>query len=99
MSPFDAARYARLLEGLEASEISLKVARESDPSCRWDSEFYRKSILNAKQSIERSSETRRLGEITPYIQHPVEVLREYSESGYRVLLAQEVRSKEVAPFV
>lgn len=92
MSPFDEARYARLLEGLEVSEISLSAIAASDTGYRWDSEFYRRAILEAKRKIDRLSGTKPIGAITPQIQHPVEVSRAYADQGYRVLLAQEVRN-------
>ena len=67
----------------------------SEPSgLRWDSEFFRKPILAAKASIEGKPHDS-LGNLTPRIQHPVEIERTYSEAGLRILLAQEVRDNQL----
>lgn len=79
------------MEGLEAVEISLSEAAKEDSGYRWDSEFYRKPILFAKAMVEQCPH-KTLADVTPWIQHPVEVERRYAEQGIRVLLAQEVRS-------
>lgn len=47
MSPFDAARYARLLEGLEISEIKLSNLSEGNDVFRIDAEYFGKDILAA----------------------------------------------------
>lgn len=93
MSPFDKSRYERLLEGLEATEILYSAALLADSAFRIDSEFFRRALLRAKEQLERQREVRRLAEISPSIEHPIEVTRAYSDGGtYRVLLAQEVRN-------
>lgn len=93
MSPFDKARYERLLEGLEATEICYAEALQADSAFRIDSEFFRRTILRAKAQFERQRKVHRLAEISPSIEHPIEVTRAYSDDGgHRVLLAQEVRS-------
>jgi len=93
MSPFDKARYERLLEGLEVTEILYSAALLADSAFRIDSEFFRRALLRAKEQLERQREVRRLAEISPSIEHPIEVTRVYSDGGtYRVLLAQEVRN-------
>ena len=48
MSPFDEARYARLLEGLEIAEVRLS---QLEFSGRLDSEYYRPSLLRADEII------------------------------------------------
>jgi restriction endonuclease S subunit len=93
MSPFDKARYERLLEGLELTEIRFAEVLQADSVFRIDSEFFRSAILRAKDQLERQAKVRRLGDISPAIEHPIEVTRSYSDGGgYRVLLAQEVRN-------
>jgi len=84
------------LEGLEISEIRLSAIAVSDTGHRLDSEFYRQAILQAKRKIDSCLNTKPIGEITALIQHPVEISREYSDQGYRVLLAQEVRSNTLS---
>jgi len=85
----------RLLKGLEISEIFLQDVRREDDSFRCESEFFRKNILQAKAQVDKCQNIKLLGKITPGIQHPVEIIRTYSESGYRMLLAQEVRSNQI----
>lgn len=50
MSPFDTARYARLLEGLEVAEVRLS---ELEFSGRLDAEYYRPEHLRAEALIEQ----------------------------------------------
>lgn len=94
-SPFDEARYRGLLEGLDAVEIPLSHVFSEDTGYRCDSEFFRKEILLALQQVE-SNPHEILGTLLPRIQHPIEVERIYTESGARILLAQEVRSNELS---
>ena len=81
-----------MLEGLEISVLKLS---ELNDELRYESEFFRKPILKALQQIEAIPH-QQLGELTKKIQHPVEVERIYSDSGLRLLLAQEVRSNELS---
>lgn len=80
------------MEGLEISVLKLS---ELNDELRYESEFFRKPILKALQQIEAIPH-QQLGELTKKIQHPVEVERIYSDSGLRLLLAQEVRSNELS---
>lgn len=45
MSPFDAARYARLLEGLEVSEIGFRDAMAGTETSRIDPEYFNRAAL------------------------------------------------------
>jgi type I restriction enzyme, S subunit len=90
--PFDEARYLGLLEGLEISVLNLS---DLNDELRYESEFFRKPILKALRKIKALPHLT-LGELTKKIQHPVEVERTYSDSGLRLLLAQEVRSNELS---
>ena len=47
MSPFDAARYARLLEGLEVVELRLSEVRQENEKLRLDSGYFAKPMLAA----------------------------------------------------
>jgi type I restriction enzyme S subunit len=50
MSPFDAARYARLLEGLEVSVLRLSQVSDADnPTRRFDSSFFQKEYLHLER--------------------------------------------------
>lgn len=48
MSPFDKARYERLLEGLEITILPCKTAIEADPCGRLDSSFFEKRFVNLR---------------------------------------------------
>lgn len=54
MSPFDAARYARLLEGLEIAEVRLS---ELEFTARLDAEYYRPDHLRAEAIIAKRGST------------------------------------------
>lgn len=49
MSPFDEARYARLLEGLEVTVLSYSEAISADPTGRLDSSFFEKRFMELRQ--------------------------------------------------
>jgi type I restriction enzyme S subunit len=51
MSPFDAARYARLLEGLEAAEVRLSSVRTATSTLRFDPEYFQTQHLNDEALI------------------------------------------------
>jgi hypothetical protein len=51
MSPFDNARYQRMLEGLEATEMMLSEIRVDNDKLRIDSGYFAKSMLLADQKI------------------------------------------------
>lgn len=62
MSPFDAARYTRLLEGLEICEVRLSYALANNDIFRIDSTYFQKQFL-AEESVIRIKGGRRLGEV------------------------------------
>ena len=51
MSPFDKARYERLLEGLEATEMMLFDVRSENEKFRIDSGYFAKPMLLAEQRV------------------------------------------------
>lgn len=53
MSPFDEARYARLLEGLEVSEIQLSKVVGGTPTHRFDPEYFQKQHIADEAVIAR----------------------------------------------
>lgn len=55
MSPFDAARYARLLEGLEVTVMRLSEIRCDNEKLRLDSGYFAKPMLAADQEIRNFS--------------------------------------------
>lgn len=62
MSPFDAARYARLLEGLEVTEVLLSYANANNDIVRIDSEYFKKQHLQ-DEALRRRRAYRRLGDM------------------------------------
>ena len=62
MSPFDAARYARLLEGLEVTEVLASYASANNDVLRIDSEYFQRQYL-ADEIMRRQRPYRRLEEI------------------------------------
>jgi type I restriction enzyme, S subunit len=83
------------LEGLELNEMLLSEVVDASISFRCESEFFKKKIMLAKALIEDCPIVSLLTEVAPDIQHPVEITRAYAESGYRMLLAQEVRCNQI----
>ncbi len=51
MSPFDAARYARLLEGLEVTELKLSAVQNENLKLRLDSAYFAKPMLEAERMV------------------------------------------------
>lgn len=49
MSPFDAARYARLLEGLEITVMSFRKALEADLTSRLDADYFQKQFVQLRK--------------------------------------------------
>lgn len=62
MSPFDKARYARLLKGLEVSEVRLSYALANNDIFRIDSTYFQQQYL-AEESVIRIKGGRRLREV------------------------------------
>lgn len=62
MSPFDKARYTRLLEGLEVSEVKFSYVLKNDEIFRIDSNYFQKQYL-AEESIIRIRHARSLRDI------------------------------------
>lgn len=60
MSPFDAARYARLLEGLEISEIQFSEAVHGTATARIDPEYFNRSAL---ETLARLKQPKKLGDL------------------------------------
>jgi type I restriction enzyme S subunit len=51
MSPFDEARYARLLEGLDATELMLSTVRHENTKLRLDSAYFAKPMREAERVV------------------------------------------------
>lgn len=52
MSPFDKARYERLLEGLEATEVLLSEVAHDNEVLRCDAEYFGKQVLQVMHRLE-----------------------------------------------
>jgi type I restriction enzyme M protein len=48
VTPFDAARYQQLMDGLEAVEIAFTQVQENNDALRFDSDFFKKSYLTSE---------------------------------------------------
>ena len=53
VTPFDAVRYRRLMDGLEAVELSLSDALKENASFRVDSDFFKKQYLHEYHQIKK----------------------------------------------
>lgn len=51
MSPFDKARYTRLLKGLEVNELMLSAVRHENSKLRLDSTYFAKPMLEAERVV------------------------------------------------
>lgn len=82
------------MEGLDASIVSLSDIPDLNPAHRVDSEFFGKRALASLSKI-REGEHTSIGLSCKRIQHPVEVKREYDETGLLTIMAKDVRSNRV----
>jgi len=57
VTPFDAVRYQRLMDGLEAAEVTLNDLRADSNVLRIDSEFYQKHYLQIAELLESKGAT------------------------------------------
>lgn len=90
LSPFDKARYQRLLEGLELSEINLTQASKYE---RFDSEFWLKSHLEADELVSRIEEKKPLGKLLDiFYRYPTFYGFEFSEYGIPVLKGEDIEA-------
>lgn len=58
MSPFDKARYERLLEGLEATEVLLSYAQTNNDVFRVDSNYFQKNYLKGEDVVRKKGSVR-----------------------------------------
>jgi len=80
VTPFDAVKYQRLMDGLEAVELNIKEALISNDKFRWDSDFFKKDYT-AKLNLVINQPFRFLGKIA-YITDGEHGTVETSENGY-----------------
>jgi hypothetical protein len=79
------------LKGLDASIIPVSEISDFNPGFRIDAEFFARPAMEALASIRRVK-NQPLGRLVSRVQHPVEVKREYEESGLLTVMAKDVRS-------
>lgn len=91
MEPFDAEKYQRLMNGLEAVELRLSDVKSYSDFYRIDSEFFKKLYLEYHAEI-KSKSNEILSKVLKKILHPTELERIYQNAGIKILLAQNVRS-------
>lgn len=95
MSPFDKARYERLLEGLEATEVLLSDAGHDNEVLRIDAEYFGKEVLAAMHRLE-SLKAKALDELA-YITDGIHTSLPFVEGGeIRVLSAKHPKDNYIA---
>lgn len=82
------------MEGLDASIVSLSEIPDLNPAHRIDAEFFGKRALASLSKI-REGEHTSIGQSCKRIQHPIEVKREYDDTGLLTIMAKDVRSNRV----
>lgn len=110
MSPFDAVRYAQLLEGLEVSVVMANYASTNNDVFRIDGEYFQKQYL-ADEHTRRRRAYRRLGEMgakiqsfgayslnndVEYIENGIPFIRGVNMKGGRVSFANLLYISETA---
>ncbi len=92
VTPFDAVRYQRLMDGLEAVELSLSYVSTDNISLRFDSEFFRRKYLENIETVEGYvCGYIKLGNIIKNITGGATPLgAEYPETGIRFLRVQNI---------
>ena len=89
MTPFDALRYQRLMDGLEAVKISFG---RLERSLRFDPEFYKKGHLEVEAALKKKGSSR-LGSICSLFDGPFgsELLADaYTQEGIPILRMQNI---------
>jgi type I restriction enzyme M protein len=91
VTPFDAVKYQRLMDGLEAVELLLSEAVSNNLSLRFDAEFFQKEYLNVVQILNRSK-TQFLSQVARKIDvgHVGSMVSEYAESGILMLQTRNI---------
>lgn len=84
----------RLLGEVDGSILRLSQIGDLNPSLRFDAEFFSRAALDALAEIRRTAHER-LGDLCTRIQHPIEVKRDYEETGLLTVMAKNVRSNRV----
>ena len=98
VTPFDVVKYQRLMDGLEAVEISLTQVLDHNLHFRFDSEFFKRKYFQIEAQIKALPQFMRLSEAKPNIIHPTEIKREYVEndlSGVSFFRTQNLRPLRV----
>ena len=81
VNPFDAEKYERLMDRLEANEVSLNRVLEYNLNFRFDSEFFKKKYFVIEAQIQALPKFTRLEQTNPLIIHPSEIKRIYLEDS------------------
>jgi type I restriction enzyme M protein len=91
VTPFDAEKYQRLMDGLEAVELSFSEAQFKNASFRVDAEFFQKKYL-AVFKILNNTKTQPLSQVARKIDvgHVGSMVSEYDESGILLLQTRNI---------
>jgi type I restriction enzyme M protein len=92
VTPFDAERYQRLMDGLEAAELSLSYVQSNNISVRVDAEFFQKEYIATARKL-ASKQTQFLAQIANKIDvgHVGSMVSEYDETGILLLQTRNVQ--------
>ncbi len=83
------------MEGLEVSVVRLSEIDEFNESLRLDAEFFGKFPLHIVARVKASTHSS-ITDVVKRIQHPIEIAREYEESGLLTIMAGNVRDNFVS---
>ncbi|WP_442939807.1 N-6 DNA methylase [Nostoc sp.] len=91
VTPFDAMRYQRLMDGLEAVELLFSEAKFNNASLRVDAEFFQKGYLSIVKAL-GSTTTQPLSQVARKIDvgHVGSMVSEYDESGILLLQTRNI---------
>jgi len=73
--------------------VRLGAVQELNPTIRLDSDFFNKAALHYLARIKKGSSSVRT--VVEMVQHPVEVLREYENSGLLTIMAKNIRDNRI----
>ncbi|MBD2140191.1 N-6 DNA methylase [Anabaena sp. FACHB-1250] len=91
VTPFDAVRYQKLMDGLEAVELLFSKAKFNNASFRFDAEFFQKGYLSIAKALNRS-ETQPLSQLVNKIDvgYVGSMVSEYDDSGILLLQTRNI---------
>jgi type I restriction enzyme M protein len=91
VASFDAVKYQKLMDGLEAVELLFSKAKFNNASFRVDAEFFQKGYLSIAKALNRS-ETQPLSQLVKKIDvgYVGSIVSEYDDSGILLLQTRNI---------